>query len=68
LLYEDDGNHSTIAGRVDGDANGLNDARRVLTLRLASGSRMLARRKIDVKLRETVHSVEFDGRPVEVSF
>jgi hypothetical protein len=41
-----------------------------LTLRLAEGSRMLApvRRKIEVKLQETVRSTEFDGRKIEVVF
>jgi hypothetical protein len=38
------------------------DARRVLTLRLAEGSRMLPpMRKINVRLQEEVHAVEFDG-------
>ena len=47
-----------------------NDSRRTLSLRLAPDSRMLPpmRRNIEVKLGETVHSVVFDGSPVEVKF
>jgi alpha-glucosidase (family GH31 glycosyl hydrolase) len=71
LLYEDDGKSFNYR---KGDWMGIqmdwNDARRVLTLRLAEGSHMLspARRKIDVRLQETVHTAEFDGRKIEVAF
>jgi hypothetical protein len=46
------------------------DSRRVLSFRLAAGSRMMAplRRKIEVKLQENFQTVEFDGRPVEARF
>ena len=45
------------------------DARRVLKLSLASGSRILAplRRNIEVKLGQSTHAAVFDGHPVEVS-
>jgi len=69
LLYEDDGKSFNYRkGEWIGTQMDWNDVRRVLTLRLATGSRMLARRKIDVKLRETVHTIEFDGHQVEVAF
>jgi tetratricopeptide (TPR) repeat protein len=45
-----------------------NDAKRVLRLRLASGSRVLASRKIEVKLQEATRTVEFKGVQVEVAF
>jgi hypothetical protein len=47
-----------------------NDARRVLTLRLVPGLRMLPplRRQIEVKLFQTTRLVEFVGNPVEASF
>ena len=47
-----------------------NDARRVLTLRLARRSRMLppGRRALLVKLGRPARSVVFEGRPVELKF
>jgi alpha-glucosidase (family GH31 glycosyl hydrolase) len=71
LLYEDDGKSFNYRkGEWMGIQMDWNDARRALTLRLAEGSRMLApvRRKIEVKLQETVRSTEFDGRKIEVVF
>jgi alpha-glucosidase/alpha-D-xyloside xylohydrolase len=69
LLYEDDGKSFNYRkGEWTGTQMDWNDARRVLTLRLAAGSRMLARQKIEVKLQETTRTVEFDGHPVEVKF
>jgi alpha-glucosidase (family GH31 glycosyl hydrolase) len=71
LLYEDDG--STFNYR-HGEWMGIqmewNDSRRSLTLRLASGSRMLPplHRNIEAKLGETVRSVVFDGNPVDTRF
>jgi alpha-glucosidase (family GH31 glycosyl hydrolase) len=70
LLYEDDGrsfNHRK--GEWMGVQMAWNDARRILTLHLASGSRMLPplRRKIDVRLDQTTRSVVFEGHPIEVS-
>jgi alpha-glucosidase/alpha-D-xyloside xylohydrolase len=71
LLYEDDGKSFNYRkGEWMGTQMDWNDARRVLTLHLAEGSRMLpqARRRIDVRLRETVRATEFDGHKVEVAF
>jgi len=70
LLYEDDGrsfNHRK--GEWMGTQLHWNDARRVLTLRLAPGSRMMppARRNIAVKLNQTERIVVFDGSAVEVA-
>ena len=70
LLYEDDGrsfNHRK--GEWMGTQLHWNDARRVLTLRLAPGSRMMppARRRIAVKLNQTERIVVFDGSAVEVA-
>ena len=47
-----------------------NDARKVLSLHLAPGSRMLppGPMTILVKLAELKRSVTFEGKPVEVSF
>ena len=47
-----------------------NDARKALSLQLASGSRMLppGPRAITVQLAEITRSVTFEGKPVEVSF
>ena len=46
-----------------------NDARRVLSLHLAAGSRMLmpVRRNIEVKLGQTKRTLVFDGNPLTVS-
>ena len=71
LLYEDDGKTFDYRkGEWMGTQMDWNDARRVLTLRLAEGSRMLprGRRRIDVKLEETVRATEFDGHKIEVAF
>ena len=47
-----------------------NDARRILKLELAEGSRMVGpgRRDIEVKLGEAVRKVMFEGKAVEVAF
>ncbi|HEX4486470.1 MAG TPA: TIM-barrel domain-containing protein [Terriglobales bacterium] len=71
LLYEDDGKSFNYRrGEWMGTKLSWDDNRRVLTLKLAEGSRMLApmRRKIEVKLVENFQTVEFAGRPVEVRF
>ena len=46
------------------------DARRILKLELAQGSRMLgpARRNIEVQLGSSAKEVVFEGRAVEVAF
>jgi alpha-glucosidase (family GH31 glycosyl hydrolase) len=70
LLYEDDGtsfNHRK--GEWMGIQMAWNDARHSLALELASGSRMLTPvRNIEIRLREEIRSVRFDGNPVNISF
>jgi alpha-glucosidase (family GH31 glycosyl hydrolase) len=71
LFYEDDGNSFNYRqGEWMGIQMRWNDARRILKLQLAAGSRMLApgRRDIEVKLGETMRKVVFEGRAVEVAF
>jgi alpha-glucosidase/alpha-D-xyloside xylohydrolase len=70
LLYEDDGESFAYRnGTWMGISMKWEDKRRLLTLRLARGSRMLppVRRRIDVQLVPggAVHPVVFEGRPVE---
>jgi alpha-D-xyloside xylohydrolase len=70
-LYEDDGNSFNYRkGEWMGIQMGWNDARRILKLELAEGSRMLGRgrRDIEVRLGEAVRKVEFQGNAVEVAF
>ncbi|HKV61357.1 MAG TPA: TIM-barrel domain-containing protein [Candidatus Acidoferrum sp.] len=70
-LYEDDG---TSFGYRKGEWMGIQmewkDAPRTLTLNLAPGSRMLPpfRRSFDINLDHKTRSVEFDGRPLSLSF
>jgi alpha-glucosidase/alpha-D-xyloside xylohydrolase len=70
-LYEDDGKSFNYR---KGDWMGIEmkwyDARQTLSLHLASGSRMLPplKRKIEVKLSESVRTIEFDGRSTEAGF
>ncbi len=71
LLYEDDGGSFNYRkGEWMGVQMTWNDARRVLRLRLANGSRMMApmRRELVVKLGGATRSVVFQGRPLEVRF
>lgn len=71
LLYEDDGKSFNYR---KGDWMGIkmawNDSRRVLSLHLAEGSRMLppARRQIEVKLEQATRHIVFEGRPIQVTF
>jgi alpha-glucosidase (family GH31 glycosyl hydrolase) len=69
LLYEDDGESFRYrAGEWMGIQMEWNDARRVLALRLASGSRMIgaAKRDLVVKLGRSERTAVFDGRPLQV--
>ncbi|MGA2300825.1 MAG: TIM-barrel domain-containing protein [Candidatus Acidiferrum sp.] len=71
LLYEDDGTSFNFRkGEWMGIQMTWNDARKALSLQLASGSRMLppGPRAITVQLAEITRSVTFEGKPVEVSF
>jgi alpha-D-xyloside xylohydrolase len=71
LLYEDDGSSFNYRkGEWMGIQMAWNDARRIFSLHLAPGSRVLPpeSRVIAVKVAGTTRSVTFDGRPVQVSF
>jgi alpha-glucosidase (family GH31 glycosyl hydrolase) len=71
LLYEDDGKSFNYRkGEWMGTQMEWNDERRVLTLQLAHGSRMLQAgpRKLQVKLQDETRQLEFDGRRAEVKF
>jgi alpha-glucosidase (family GH31 glycosyl hydrolase) len=71
LLYEDDGKSFDYRkGEWTGIQMAWNDSRRMLSLRLAVGSRLLPplRRNIDVKLNQTTQPIVFEGHPVEVRF
>ncbi|MBZ5586373.1 MAG: DUF5110 domain-containing protein, partial [Acidobacteriia bacterium] len=71
LLYEDDGRSFNYRkGEWMGVEMAWNDARRVLSLRLARGSRMLPplRRNLEVKLGGARRTLVFEGKPAEVKF
>ena len=74
FLYEDDGRSFNYRkGEWMGTQMSWNDARRTLTLRLASGSRMLdPRRTFRVKLQgapdTSTKTITFEGRPAEIRF
>ncbi|MBO0910963.1 MAG: DUF5110 domain-containing protein [Acidobacteria bacterium] len=69
LVYEDDGKSFDYRrGEWMGLEIGWNDARRILSLRLAEGSKMLppVPRKIEIRLDRSFREVEFRGKPFEV--
>lgn len=69
LLYEDDGKSFNYRrGEWMGIQLSWNDATRVMSLRLAEGSRMLPplQRRIEIKLNETTKAVKFDGKPLKI--
>ncbi|MGA8441108.1 MAG: TIM-barrel domain-containing protein [Candidatus Sulfotelmatobacter sp.] len=71
LLYEDDGTSFDYRkGEWMGTQMAWNDTRKILSLRLAPGSRMLSPkpRAINVQLAESTRNTSFDGKPLEVSF
>jgi alpha-glucosidase (family GH31 glycosyl hydrolase) len=70
LLYEDDGTSFDRNGEWMGIDMTWNDTRKTFSLRLAPGSRVLppTPRAITVQLAERKRSIEFEGKPVEVSF
>jgi alpha-glucosidase (family GH31 glycosyl hydrolase) len=71
LLYEDDGSSFNYRkGEWTGIQMAWDDARRKLSLQLASGSRMLSPdpRAITVQLADVTRNVTFKGKPVDVSF
>jgi alpha-glucosidase/alpha-D-xyloside xylohydrolase len=71
LLYEDDGGSFNYRkGEWMGIQMAWNDARKVLTLRLAAGSRMLppVKRDLRVKFGESSRSAVFEGKTLEIRF
>jgi alpha-glucosidase (family GH31 glycosyl hydrolase) len=71
LLYEDDGTSFDYRkGQWMGIQMEWNDAQRTLNLHLAPGSCMLPplRRNLEVKLEGSTRSVEFEGKPLKLSF
>ena len=70
LLYEDDGTTFNYRrGEWIGTQITWNDAQQSLTLDLAAGSgKPRARTDIQLRLRQSVRSVTFDGSPIKVSF
>jgi alpha-glucosidase (family GH31 glycosyl hydrolase) len=71
LLYEDDGaSFNYRKGEWTGIQMDWNDARKILSLQLASGSRMLpsASRAFKIKMAGTTRNVAFDGKLIQVSF
>jgi alpha-glucosidase/alpha-D-xyloside xylohydrolase len=67
LHYEDEGNGF---GYRKGEWMGLDlqwaDASRTLTIRLARGSKLLAKRDLEVKVGSTTKRATFEGRPLQV--
>jgi alpha-glucosidase/alpha-D-xyloside xylohydrolase len=71
LLYEDDGaSFHYRQGEWMGIQMAWHDARRRLTLHLAPGSRVLPplSRSIEINLGESIRSVVFEGKPIEMTF
>lgn len=71
LLYEDDGKSFNYRkGEWMGIDLRWNDRTRVLSMKLAPGSKMLAplKRNIEVRVGGQSKSVVFEGRPLEVKF
>jgi alpha-glucosidase (family GH31 glycosyl hydrolase) len=71
LLYEDDGTSFNYRkGEWTGIQMAWNDGQRTLTLDLATGSRMLppVRRNLEIKMRQNMRPVMFDGNRIKVSF
>lgn len=69
LLYEDDGKSFDYRrGQWMGIEMAWNDARRVLDLRLATGSRMMSpmRRDIEISCEQVKKRIIFDGHAIEV--
>jgi alpha-glucosidase (family GH31 glycosyl hydrolase) len=69
LLYEDDGKTFNFRrGEWMGMDMAWSDARKTLTVRLATGSRLLGKRNLEVKAGGVTKSAVFEGRPVTVRF
>jgi alpha-glucosidase/alpha-D-xyloside xylohydrolase len=69
LLYEDDGSSFDYRrGEWMGLQMAWNDARKALSVRLASGGKVLGARELEVKMGSETRRVKFEGRAVEVRF
>ena len=69
LLYEDDGSSFDYRqGEWMGLEMAWNDARKALTVKLASGGKLLGKRELEVKMGSATKRVSFEGKAVEVRF
>ena len=69
LLYEDDGSSFNYRrGEWMGMQMAWNDARKALSVKLASGGKVLGKRELEVKMGSATRRVSFEGRAVEVRF
>jgi alpha-D-xyloside xylohydrolase len=69
LVYEDDGNSFNYRqGEWMGLQMAWNDARKALSVRLASGGKVLGKRELKVKMGSETKRASFEGRAVEVRF
>ncbi|MCX6629523.1 MAG: DUF5110 domain-containing protein [Candidatus Solibacter sp.] len=69
LLYEDDGNSFNYRqGEWMGLQLAWNDVRKALSVKLASGSKLLGKRELEVKMGSATKRTRFEGRAVEVRF
>jgi alpha-glucosidase/alpha-D-xyloside xylohydrolase len=69
MLYEDDGKTFDFRrGEWMGMDMAWSDARKTLTVRLVSGSRVLGKRNLEVKMGGASKSAVFEGRPITVRF
>jgi alpha-glucosidase (family GH31 glycosyl hydrolase) len=69
LHYEDDGSSFNYRkGEWMGLQMAWNDARKALSVKLASGSKLLGKRELEVKMGSATKKAGFEGRAVEVQF
>ena len=69
LLYEDDGSSFRYRqGEWMGLQMAWNDDRKALSVKLASGGKMMGTRELEVKMGSEIRQVSFEGRAVEVRF
>ena len=71
LLYEDDGTSFNYRkGEWTGIQTEWNDARRIFSLHLVPGSRLLSSksRSLTIKIAETTRNLIFEGKPIQASF
>jgi alpha-glucosidase (family GH31 glycosyl hydrolase) len=69
LLYEDDGRSFEYRrGEWMGLQMAWNDARKALSVKLASGGKVMGTRALEVAMGSEIRQVSFEGRTVEVRF